>query len=586
MVHQHFMLADNLTVAGERAARRREPRTASAREARARIGELAASCGLHIEPGVLRGAPRRRRPAARGDPQGALPRRAHHDPGRADRGARAAGGRRAVRHPARHEGARAYTFLFISHKLDEVRAIADAITVIRRGTTRRHGGPARPSPAAQLAEMMVGSELPVPGDARVDGHRREVLRARGPHAGRGGRRACRCWTDVVLTVHAGEVLGIAGVEGNGQTELVETIMGMRHGERRPGRAGGQRTCTARARWPAARPASATSPKTAPPRAAARVAAAVGEPHPRLPDPAAGGAAGGWAARPARGAPRHRAHRRRVRRAHPGHRRAPPPRSPAATSRSSSSAASSRATPCCSSPRTPPAAWTSAPRPAIWDELRQARAAGPRGAADLRRPGRADRAVRLIAVILRGRLVADGGPGDRHARGARRGDDRRRRSRRRGGGRVNRVRTVRCCAPALAVLFAALLCAVALLVSGDNPLTALASDDRRRSARAPRAVDIVNSAAVVLPRRARRGHRLPDEPVQHRRRGPVPAGRPASPRSSAGRVALPPVLHSLVILLVGALVGAAWAGIAGAAQGLPRGQRGHLDDHAELHRDRA
>ena len=40
-----------------------------------------------------------------------------------------------------------FTFLFISHKLDEVRSIADAITVIRRGTQRRHRGPEAPSPA-------------------------------------------------------------------------------------------------------------------------------------------------------------------------------------------------------------------------------------------------------------------------------------------------------------------------------------------------------------------------------------------------------------------------------------------------------
>ena len=48
----------------------------------------------------------------------------------------------------------------------------------------------------------------------------------------------------------------------------------------------------------------------------------------------------------------------------------------------------------------------------------------------------------------------------------------------------------------------------------------------------------------------------------------------------GAVALPAPLHILVIVVVAMLVGALWAGIAGAAQGHPRGQRGHLDDHAE------
>ena len=68
---------------------------------------------------------------------------------------------------------------------------------------------------------------------------REVLRVEGLElAGEGGGRPLLAGVDLV--VHAGEVLGIAGVEGNGQTELVETIMGMRQGERRHGRAGRQR----------------------------------------------------------------------------------------------------------------------------------------------------------------------------------------------------------------------------------------------------------------------------------------------------------------------------------------------------------
>ena len=54
-----------------------------------------------------------------------------------------------------------YTFLFISHKLDEVRAIADSVTVIRRGTTVGTADPKTVS-SRQLAEMMVGSELPSP----------------------------------------------------------------------------------------------------------------------------------------------------------------------------------------------------------------------------------------------------------------------------------------------------------------------------------------------------------------------------------------------------------------------------------------
>jgi ABC-type uncharacterized transport system ATPase subunit len=117
-----------------------------------------------------------------------------------------------------------HTILFISHKLDEVLAIADDITVMRRGTTVGEATPAQTT-KRQLAELMVGSELPSPetgestvttdvqlelsGVALVDDRGRELL------------------SDISLLIHRGEILGIAGVEGNGQSELVETIMGMR-----------------------------------------------------------------------------------------------------------------------------------------------------------------------------------------------------------------------------------------------------------------------------------------------------------------------------------------------------------------------
>jgi ABC-type uncharacterized transport system ATPase subunit len=114
--------------------------------------------------------------------------------------------------------------LFISHKLDEVLAIADDITVMRRGTTVGTADP-RTATKHELAELMVGSELPSPetGESTVtdtvqlsldditltDEFGRDLL------------------SGVSLSIRRGEVLGIAGVEGNGQAELVETIMGMR-----------------------------------------------------------------------------------------------------------------------------------------------------------------------------------------------------------------------------------------------------------------------------------------------------------------------------------------------------------------------
>jgi ABC-type uncharacterized transport system ATPase subunit len=116
------------------------------------------------------------------------------------------------------------TVIFISHKLDEVRRVCDSITVIRRGTTVGEADP-RTTTVKQLAEMMVGSELPSP-ETRTSTVRDEpvlvlenltVLTAEGRPLIDG----------VSLTVRAGEVVGLAGVEGNGQAELVDAIMGLR-----------------------------------------------------------------------------------------------------------------------------------------------------------------------------------------------------------------------------------------------------------------------------------------------------------------------------------------------------------------------
>ncbi len=114
--------------------------------------------------------------------------------------------------------------LFISHKLDEVLAIADDITVMRRGTTV---GTADPSTATkhELAELMVGSELPSPEtEESTVTDTVQLSLADVTLTDEFGRNLL---TDLSLTIRRGEVVGIAGVEGNGQAELVETIMGMR-----------------------------------------------------------------------------------------------------------------------------------------------------------------------------------------------------------------------------------------------------------------------------------------------------------------------------------------------------------------------
>ena len=119
-----------------------------------------------------------------------------------------------------------HTILFISHKLDEVRAIADDITVMRRGTTVGEADP-KTATKKELAELMVGSELPSPATEESTVTDQVLLELDGVSLTNDTGRALL--RNVSLKIHKGEVLGIAGVEGNGQAELVETIMGMRKG---------------------------------------------------------------------------------------------------------------------------------------------------------------------------------------------------------------------------------------------------------------------------------------------------------------------------------------------------------------------
>jgi len=118
-----------------------------------------------------------------------------------------------------------HTLLFISHKLDEVLSVADTVTVIRRGTTV-DTVEADSVDSGRLAEMMVGAELPSPSTESSTVTDDVALEIRDLRLEAAGRELC---ADINLTIHRGEILGIAGVEGNGQAELVESIMGMRSG---------------------------------------------------------------------------------------------------------------------------------------------------------------------------------------------------------------------------------------------------------------------------------------------------------------------------------------------------------------------
>jgi len=121
------------------------------------------------------------------------------------------------------------TIVLITHRLDEVVELSDTITVMRAGQTVARIKTAETSPA-EIARLMVGREVSLSAGKRV-----EPSRAKEPQPHQGlevrnlsvGTAAIRPVDGVSFSVRPGEILGIAGVEGNGQTELIEAIAGLR-----------------------------------------------------------------------------------------------------------------------------------------------------------------------------------------------------------------------------------------------------------------------------------------------------------------------------------------------------------------------
>ncbi len=225
MVHQHFMLADNFTVL-ENVVLGAEPRKGLGLDrefARQKIREIGARYGLEVDPDALverlgvgdrqrveiikvlyRGA----RTLVLDEPTAVLV------PQEVDE----------LFHALEELKSQGLSIIFISHKLDEVLSVADDITVMRRGTTVATVDPKQVT-SRQLAELMVGSELPSPQTSESTVTDRPVLEV--TDLGLVDDDGRQLLEGIGFTIHAGEVLGIAGVEGNGQAELVEAIMGMR-----------------------------------------------------------------------------------------------------------------------------------------------------------------------------------------------------------------------------------------------------------------------------------------------------------------------------------------------------------------------
>ena len=227
MVHQHFMLIPRFTVA-ENVVLGSEPGSAGRLDlaaARARVAELARRYRLDVDPDarvadlsvgqqqrveILKVLYRGARVLILDEPTAVLVPQEVEE---------------LFRHlrELRQQGK---TVLFISHKLDEVLSIADRITVLRRG---RVVGTldAREATKERLAEMMVGRpvlfHLDRPDPAPVD-EPAPLLELDGVTCLEGGRAVLE---DVSLAVRPGEIYAIAGVEGNGQAELVQVITGLR-----------------------------------------------------------------------------------------------------------------------------------------------------------------------------------------------------------------------------------------------------------------------------------------------------------------------------------------------------------------------
>jgi general nucleoside transport system ATP-binding protein len=226
MVHQHFMLvpvlsvAENITLGAETMA---GPIFLDRAQAHRRIVELGRRFGFEIDPEarvgslsvgwqqrveILKALYREAKILVLDEPTAVLTPQETDEIFSVLRGLARAG----------------HSIIFISHKLYEVLEIADRITVIRRGRVVGERLPAETN-EDDLAELMVGREVQLVAD-RGESHPGEViLRTNGLRVK--DDRGHEAVGGVDLEVRGGEILGVAGVAGNGQDELVEAIIGLR-----------------------------------------------------------------------------------------------------------------------------------------------------------------------------------------------------------------------------------------------------------------------------------------------------------------------------------------------------------------------
>ncbi len=232
MVHQHLSLVDSLTVAENVVLgwSRQRGLGFSARQVEAEIGEVALRYRMHVDPrakvwqlslgerqrvDILKALYRGASILILDEPTTVL------TPSETEQ----------LFSSIREMVAGGSTVIFISHKLPEVLAIADRTTILRKGRSITTVDVAD-TDARQLARLMVGHEMsfdvvPRAADAASAPAPAPPVVLELDHVSAQGDFGTEALKDVSLTVHAGEILGIAGVAGNGQRELAEVVAGLR-----------------------------------------------------------------------------------------------------------------------------------------------------------------------------------------------------------------------------------------------------------------------------------------------------------------------------------------------------------------------
>ena len=224
MIHQHFMLIPALTVAENYAiGQTGQLKLWSRREFERRVLHDAAEVGLPIDPKarvadlavgqqqrveIVRALGRGARVLILDEPTAVLTPQET----------------RELMAALRRLTARGTSVVFISHKLKEVMEISDRISVLRHGRHVRTLTP-QETTERELATLMIGRSEATVSKPRPALHGVPVLEVRGLCVRDEGRR--EAVHDLSFVVHAGEILGIAGVDGNGQTELAHALVGLR-----------------------------------------------------------------------------------------------------------------------------------------------------------------------------------------------------------------------------------------------------------------------------------------------------------------------------------------------------------------------